>query len=218
MNVKLPPNFPVLADSLGPVATHLAYVINLPSAGIAGVGGPNGVRDHLRRFNHAIAALKKSLRKLNRVAGLPVEDHRASVREAGRFSECVDTLVGLYKEGAGVTLEPHTVRAREILCDMHRHALKQIHAWLVELVETMRDPIAALQKRDLPDSGKVTLTLVLELTPPRNLDDLHALLKSADRLDSSSRRRSASSSSSSLWALVLAFALGHALGDDDCGE
>jgi len=42
------------------------------------------------------------------------------------------------------------VEARDLLAGVYRHFLVEVRDWLVELVETLADPMVAVKKRGLP--------------------------------------------------------------------
>ena len=64
-------------------------------------------------------------------------------------------------------------RALDLLAGVYRHLLTEIRDWLDELVETIADPVAAVKRRGLPESGEVDLQLMLALTEAPQLVALH---------------------------------------------
>lgn len=60
--------------------------------------------------------------------------------------------------------DPKADDVRRLLDGMYRHLLDQIRGMLREMTEALREPVAALERRGLPTTGKVTLRFNFELT------------------------------------------------------
>ena len=53
-----------------------------------------------------------------------------------------------------------------------RDLLEQVQAWLNDVLQTVDDPVGALQKRGLPTEGHVEVTIGLTVEPLWQVDDL----------------------------------------------
>ena len=106
---------------------------------------------------------------LRLVADLPeAKVHRA----AGRFEMVLDELLDGYWELRVLRPYPAHKRGYELLLAVYRHTLAQIQAWLLDVVECLADPMAALKKKGLPTSGEVQLNLSLTFTSPPEQGEL----------------------------------------------
>ena len=63
-------------------------------------------------------------------------------------------------------------QGRDLLAEVHRDVLTQIKDWIEEIVETVKDPLAAVKRRGLQTDKDVTLTIDLTLRPPQALEQL----------------------------------------------
>ena len=93
-------------------------------------------------------------------------------RAVGRFEASVRELLAGYHQVLGLAAFGDTAIARNLLAGAYRHTLHEIHDWLCEVVVTLADPLAAIQRRGLPTSGHVELPLTLTLTPAPGLSEL----------------------------------------------
>lgn len=75
---------------------------------------------------------------------------------------------------------------RELLAGMHRHLFDQIRGMPREMAEALREPVAALERRGLPTTGKVTLRFEFDLTAPPQLAALEAWVKRQKRREEAS--------------------------------
>ena len=62
-------------------------------------------------------------------------------------------------------------RGRDLLAEVYRDILTQIKDWIEEIVETVDDPLVALERRGLPTKGEVNLTIALTFIPHLNLSN-----------------------------------------------
>lgn len=63
-------------------------------------------------------------------------------------------------------------QGRDLLAEVHRDVLTQIKDWIEEIVETVKDPLAAVKRRGLQTDKDVTLTIDLTLRPPQAVEQL----------------------------------------------
>lgn len=85
--------------------------------------------------------------------------------------------------------DPKAVVVRGLLADMYRHLLNQIRGMLRKITEALRDPVAALERRGLPTTGKVTLEFKFEITDSPQRADLEAWVEHEERRQERSARR-----------------------------
>lgn len=85
--------------------------------------------------------------------------------------------------------DPKAVVVRGLLADMYRHLLNQIRGMLRKITEALRDPVAALERRGLPTTGKVTLEFKFEITDSPQRADLEAWVEHEEKRQERSARR-----------------------------
>lgn len=85
--------------------------------------------------------------------------------------------------------DPKAVVVRGLLADMYRHLLNQIRGMLRKITEALRDPVAALERRGLPTTGKVTLEFKFEITDSPQRADLEAWVEREEKRQERSARR-----------------------------
>lgn len=224
----LPPRLTLLGESMQSVLQRLRRDIDKPVRPVATVVSMTPVIS-----NHT-DALQNTIVRLEDWVGLVmsevVSNETASdgqvFRAVGRFEAVLDDLVSNYQQIRALNVQGMDIEARDLLAGMYRHTLVEIRDWLLELVETLADPLAALEKRGLPTRGKVELPLVLTLTAAPQFAEL---LRWAERQSvprktatPSGIRPQPRKSGLGFWDTVFAVALGCGIGealfrDDDCG-
>lgn len=90
-------------------------------------------------------------------------------RAVGRFESVLDELLDAYREVGEMQSHGGESRVQNLLVGVFRHSLKEIRDWLAELVAFLTDPRAALEKQEIPQSGKIELTFALKFTPAPQL-------------------------------------------------
>ena len=93
-------------------------------------------------------------------------------RAVGRFEMVLDELLDGYSELRELRPYRSHKRGHELLLVIYRYTLTRIQGWLLEVVEALADPMAALKKKGLPTSGEVQLNLSLNFTTPKENDEL----------------------------------------------
>lgn len=170
----LPPHVTLLGEALRPLLHKVEGRLGKPVRLI----GPE--KSFLDEGQHALHQLSDFVERLgsevNRVlnevvsaADLPeAKVHRA----AGRFEMVLDELLDGYCELRVLRPYPAHKRGYELLLEVYRHVLAQIQEWLLDVVECLADPMAALKKKGLPTSGEIQLNLSLTFTSPPEQGEL----------------------------------------------
>ena len=203
-----------LAALLKPAAARLAHALCVADAGAPGLVSQADVSRHLDDWQTAIRRLENSLPGLNRVIAGERTDAEKMSKAGLRQVEALDGLLMLYAQARGIAPNSPAAPLRLPLCAAHEHTLNEIHPWLLTTIEFMDDPRAALEKRGMPTSGKVTVDHALTLTPSASLPRLAELLEQGRSSAYPARKPEGG-----LWPTLVAFALGvwagKAMSDDD---
>ena len=69
------------------------------------------------------------------------------------------------------------------------HTLKEVQAWLRDMVESLTNPIAALKKWGLPASGDIELELSLIFTTSKKMGELRDWIKQQAKAVKRSEKR-----------------------------
>ena len=160
----------------------------------------------LARLDEGVERMASEVNALGHIvtaADAPAADvHRA----AGRVEAVLEDQLRLHAALYHLRREPAYAHGQELLLATYRNTLIQIRDWLQEIVDTLADPMAALEKRGLPTSGNVELQLSLELTAPKELGEFREwVAREADEEDERSSRAAA-------WGSLLTLAAGVLLG------
>lgn len=204
----------LLATLLKPAASRLAHALCVPDAGLPGLVSHADVSRHLDDWRAAIRRLENSLPGLTRA----ISNERANaekISKAGRrLVEALDGLLALYAQARGIVPKCPAAPLRLPLCAAHEHTLNEINTWLLTTIEFMDDPRAALERRGLPTTGKVTVDHTLTLTPSASLDRLAELMEQGRSSVYLARKPEGG-----LWPILVALAVGwwagKAMSDDD---
>lgn len=227
---SLPHRVTLLGEAMRPLGRKISAELDMPVAPVADVYGINEiVSNHLEALQDIVQRVP------DRLAGLMadvVENEEASdaevYRAVGRFEASVDDLLAGYRGVCALLVFGTDAEARDLLAGVYRHTLEEVRGWIVELVDALADPLAALKKRGLPTSGMVELPLKLTLTAAPQLAALSRCLRrqqAAPGLPPAQPPAAAAAPREAglgFWGtvgtLILAWGLGDALfGGDDCG-
>lgn len=170
----LPHRLSVLGEAMGTVAQHVWTALDDKLAPTI------PVPDMLATVARILAMLDAQIQlvsvRTNDLMPEVIANQTASdlavYRAVGRFEASVRELLAGYHQVLSLAAFGDGVIARNLLAAAYRHTLNEIHDWLCEVVFTIADPLAAIQRRGLPTSGHVELPLTLTLTPAPELDEL----------------------------------------------
>jgi hypothetical protein len=98
-------------------------------------------------------------------------------RAAGRLEQVLSEFVDGYHEVKSSHDGPEPSEARTLLLGVYRHHLREISAWLDELVQAIADPASALERRGLSPTDGAELSVVLHMTAPPQMTKLNELAK-----------------------------------------
>ena len=170
----LPPHVTLLGEALRPLLRKVEGQLGRP---VRPIGSKKSFfaesKRPLRQLGDSVGRLISEtngvLHEVASAADLPeAKVHRA----VGRFEVVLDELLGGYSELCELRPYPAHKRGHELLVAVYRHTLTQVQGWLLDLIEGLADPIAALKKKGQPTSGDVQLELSLTLTSPPEQDEL----------------------------------------------
>lgn len=204
---KLAPHIVQLGEALQPalrkVEAELCKTVRPRRGGESFIAAAHGA---LACLGAVEDRLTKMLVVLNGVVGAADVPAVQVYRAAGRFEMVVDDLLECYVDLRHARPFPTHERGHELLVAAFRHTLTQIRGWLLDVVDTAADLMEVLNRKGLPTDGSVSLNLVLDMTPPKELKEL------TDWANALARKRR-------LWiGLAAGFAgifLGLSLGGDD---
>lgn len=175
---------------------------------------------HLRGIEEEVEAL---VDVIDRELGPAVAagTHDADIwRAVARAEVRIERLLDNRDEVWSADCDAADAQGLRLLAAVYRNLLRQILAWLNEILELVDHPLAGLRRRGLATRGKVTPRIELRVEPPPELDSLTRWAdQRADELEDlwdEEAERSRSRSDLGALALVLgAFGLGWLLGGDD---
>jgi len=164
---------------------------------------------HLRVIEDGATRLVKAINdELGAATGTDTADETVW-RAASRVVVHIEGLLDQYDEVRRVKPEIGDVHPHGLLVGVYRDLLEQVQTWLNDVLQSLGDPVGALQKRGLPTEGRVEITVALTLEAPRQVDDLARWAQQrAGELERDRGRRSWFT-----WVLI-AFGLGWLVGDD----
>ena len=103
-------------------------------------------------------------------------------RAVARLECRLDDLLESHAKVRHADADDRYVEGRDLLAETHRHLLGQIESWLEDLVETIADPIAAVERKGLPTSGYVEIPFVLTMDAPPQLGEFRRWVDRMRRL------------------------------------
>lgn len=91
----------------------------------------------------------------------------------GRIERHVDAVLWRHRKLRALRCDPLGTEGRDILVAIHGHLLGELRVWLESIIATLRDPIAALEKRgEIVAPGVVKLPIQASFVTPPQFDDL----------------------------------------------
>ncbi len=176
----LPSRVTFLGEALGPVVKSLRQAIaRQVKSSCHEFVTIDDVSQHMGVISQALTHLQP---RLSDLIGSAIEDERASMAEAyraaGRLEQVLSEFVDGYHEVKASHSGPETSEARTLLLGVYRHHIRRLCEWLEELILVIADPLAASERRGIPMTGIVNLTVVLKFTTPPEMAKLNDLAKS----------------------------------------
>ena len=174
----LPPHVTLLGEALQPLLMKVEAHLSEPACanGIAEVFEDFASRalDDLKVFVERLCSEANGV--LNEVVSAEAPTEAGVYRAVGRFEMVFDEFLDSYSELRDLRPYPEE-QGHGLLLAVYRHTLKEVEVWLRDVVESLADPMAALQKRGLPTSGDVELELSLTFTTPKEMGELRDWMK-----------------------------------------
>ena len=96
-------------------------------------------------------------------------------RAAGRLEQVLSEFVDGYQEVKASHADPETSEGRALLLGVYRHHIGELCGWLEELVQVIADPVSAANKRGLPLTANVEISVTLNMTSPPEMTKLNHL-------------------------------------------
>lgn len=219
----LPRPLVVLGEALRPVSDNVARRMeSVPPSVQPCLDIADFASRHLGMIEDRVARLADAVNHdLGAVTGPDTAD--SSVwRAASRVEVHIEGLLDQYDEVRRVRPENDDLHAHVLLGGIYHDLLEQIQTWLNDVLESVDDPVRALQKRGLPTEGHVEVTIPLTLEPPRQVADLGRWAQERTNEASSTRscndglEREVADRGHGNWFtwVLIAFGLGWLLWDD----
>lgn len=211
----LPRRLTVLGDVMRPLLPKLKQQLDMPVTRTTTVFSMvDVVAMQLDRLEAAINPLTEAINgPISELVAKEDTSDAAVYRAAGRFEAVLDDLLSGYREVRRLNPYDADVEAADLLADIYRHSLVEIHDWLSELVEALTDPMAAIKKRGLTGSGRVELDIDLVLTAAPQLEDLVDWAQRQSASFAASACTVRRGSGLSFWGIVGAMILGWWIGE-----
>ena len=210
--IVLPRRMTTLGEALVPLERNLRSSLDASVATTAPVGSMIEIaKEHFDKLQSVVHRLS------DRVDGLMsdiISKDDASdsdvYRAVGRFESVLDELQSGYRDVRRLAARGDDIEARDLLAGVYRHALKEIHVWIMDVISVMADPAAALRARGLPTSGNIELPLTLTMTSAPQLQGLKTWIQ---RKANSSWSGSSKRPGFGFWGTLGALWLGWEIGE-----
>ena len=174
----LPRHVTLLGEALQPLLAQVEAQLSAPAgadgAEVSFEDFASKALDDMQVFVERLCSEANGV--LNEVVGADASTEAEVYRSVGRFEMVFDDFLGSYSELRDLRPYPKG-RGHGLLLAVYRHALQEVEAWLRDVIESLADPMAALQKRGLPTSGDVELELSLTFTTPKELGEFREWMK-----------------------------------------
>ena len=173
--IVLPCRMMMLGEALVPLEQNLRSSLDASVATTAPVGSMIEIaKAHFDQLQSVVHRLSD---RVNGLMSDVISKGDASdsdvCRAVGRFESVLDELQSGYLDVLRLAAKGDDIEARDLLAGVYRHALKEIHAWITDVISVMSDPAAALRARGLPTSGNIELPLTLTMTSAPQLQGLN---------------------------------------------
>lgn len=129
-----------------------------------------GIEHALSRLNPRLEGLMSDVIRKEGVGQIEVG------RSAGRLEQVLSELIDGYLDAKASHAGAEGVEARALILGVYYHHIRDICAWLDDLVATILNPVVALRRRGIEPSGDVVLTVPLNMTSPPEMAKLGALV------------------------------------------
>ena len=173
--IVLPRSMMMLGEALVPLEQNLRSSLDASVASTAPVGSMiEIVKAHFDQLQSVVHRLPDRVNGLmSDVISKDDASDRDVYRAVGRLESVLDELQSGYLDILRLAAKGDDIEGRDLLAGVYRHALKEIHVWVADIISVMSDPSAALRARGLPTSGNIELPLALTMTSAPQLQGLN---------------------------------------------
>lgn len=168
---QLPAAVIALGRALRPTLAKVSATLRRSPPAGGEVATIASVERRLSRLANACGDVVAKVQELGRALATGGEE-LAIHRAVGAFEAHLQVVQDGYAEVLAWGGTKRARRGRDLLAAVYRNILTQIKDWIEEIVETVDDPLVALERRGLPTKGDVNLTIALTLRPPPELEQL----------------------------------------------
>ncbi|MFM8444499.1 MAG: hypothetical protein ACKN9W_14330 [Methylococcus sp.] len=173
-NITVPRHLAMFSQAVKPIMARLAHAVAYPWSGSTRPARPDDLRAIGADLSHALAQLEIQIHNLmEEVLTQPDALETAIHRQVGRFEgAAIDPLLkahGLAQTLRGGQWDPPATLVRRGIIGL----IKQLHAWLADMVEVLEHPAEAYRKRSHTMEGDVAMfTFDLNLAVPPEWEEL----------------------------------------------
>ncbi len=201
----LPPTLRALCEAAGRLLTKFPEGPEREETFGRSVAAPadlvDAICDHTERYHDLVGRLSDEFTRLDYLLG--GEAAAAEVfSSVGRIEVILNHTRKNLDEVRAWRNDPKADVVRGLLADMHRHLLNQIRRMLREITEALRDPVATLERRGLPTTGKVTLEFKFEITDSPQRANLEAWVERQERRATETWREWSEAGSGCAWGCL----------------
>lgn len=208
--ITLPPRLVCLSEAMAPVLRKLDNALAeqaVPTVRVESIvdvirGGLDALGRSMPRLSDQVNGL------MTDVAANENASARDVYRAVGRFEGVLDEIISDYQKVSRQSAYGSDEEVCALLAGTFRHSLQEIQEWLRDVVETLEDPMAALQRKELPTTGYVEIPLTLTLTSAPGLAGLQRWGE-----DHSVYTPPAKSQGLGFWGTIGAIAIGCGIGE-----
>lgn len=165
--ITLPPRLVAFGAALAPLAERLRAELEQPlTAPISPTDGPGEtLTQHLARYEHTVARILQRLADANTaVLAHPAATEADAHRVAALLEAEIDRLLDGRAAASRIVTPPLTQIARRLLPAAYTRTLREILAWLDDLVRFLASPKASLEAQGLWNDGAPSLDIEICLT------------------------------------------------------
>ena len=93
-------------------------------------------------------------------------------RIVDRLAKELNGILDGYDDVRSTTPQPDDFEGWKLLVGIYEDTLHQIRDWLTDVLEFLKDPVAGVEKRQIPADGNGHVNLLLEMRAPKQVHDL----------------------------------------------
>lgn len=215
--ITLPSRLVCLGEAMAPVLGKLDAALSEQSQPTFPVGSiVDVIKEGLSALGGSMPRLSDQVNGLmTDVAANESASDRDVYRAVGRFEGVLDEIISNYRKVCRHSAYGSDEEACELLAGTYRHSMREILNWLKDLVDTLSDPIAALNRKGLPTTGSIEIPLTLTLI---SAPELAGLQRWGERHSLYSPSPTPTNQGLGFWGTVGAIAIGWGIGEALFGD